>query len=230
MSILTDTDIKRLLDKGTFAITPFNEERLTPIGYNLSIGNFYISKRKLQRFNLKLGEEFTVKPGEVVAIRSLETVELPADRSISGLLKAKIKMITAGFAQISTTIDSDHNGPLIIQVQNISSYNATLVQGRPFCTMVLFTNNTPSTKHANNPYNEEEIIDNLIDTWANQRRSAGPKLWQLTRPFGPILFVISSGIIALAYFGSTPAFGGVMAAIAAIGMLFERILNSSRRE
>ncbi len=43
MSILTDTDIKRLMDNGTLVIKHFNEERLTPIGYNLSIGNFYIS-------------------------------------------------------------------------------------------------------------------------------------------------------------------------------------------
>lgn len=42
MSLLTDTDIKRALNRD-IVIEPFISESLTPVGYNFSIGEFVFS-------------------------------------------------------------------------------------------------------------------------------------------------------------------------------------------
>jgi len=230
MAILTDVDIRRLLDNGDLKIERFNEERLTPIGYNLSAGDFYLSKRLLKRINVSPGETFIVTPGETVAIRTLESIELPKNRSISGLIKSKMRMITAGFGQISTTLDSDHTGRLFIIIQNLSSYVATIEHGQSICTMVLMKNESPSKKPSNNYQDEYESTNELMNAWKTQRPSARLKrLLQATRPLLPIVFIILGGIIAFVALGKSTAFAGVMAAITAVGLLLDRFLNAYPR-
>lgn len=225
MSLLTDTDIRRLLDSGGLVIKPFQEIRLTPIGYNLSIGDFYVSKRELRRVDLGPKEQFRVSPGQAVAIRTLEHVQFPEDRRLSGLLQSKVKMIRAGFAPISSTIDPEHTGHMVIVVQNTSDHDAVLVQGDPFCTMVLFNNMSPSKNRSNNTYDDHEIVVDLLAVWASYRKFRGPALWKAIRPLVPILFVIAAGAMAHAWLGPTLAFSGAMAGIAAIAVLLDRILG-----
>ena len=134
-------------------------------------------------------------------------------------------MINAGFAPISSTIDSDHSGHLLISVQNASGGEAKLVQGQPFCTVVFFANVSPSTKRSNNTYDEHEIVESLLATWSRHRGRRAATLWPAIRPLVPILFVAIAAAVAFASLGSTPAFGGVMAGIAAIGVLMQKFLG-----
>ncbi len=226
MSVLTDVDIRGMLDNGNLKIKPFDENRLTPIGYNLSVGDFYLSKRLLKRINLSPRQSFNVMPGETVAIRTLEYIELPQDRTVSGFIHSKIKMITAGFEQISTTLDSDHKGRLFITIQNLSSYMASLEHGKPICTMVLLKNVSPSKKTSNNSYDENDITNNLLNAWKTQRPSERiERFWHAIRPLFPIIFIVSGGIVAFILLGKSTAFAGVMAAITAIGLILDRLLN-----
>jgi len=206
-------------------IKPFQEFRLTPIGYNLSIGDSYVSKRDLRRVDLGPKELFRVGPGDAVAIRTLEYVGLPKDRTLSGLLQSKVKMIKAGFAPIASTVDPEHAGNMIIVVQNISKHEAVLLQGDPICTMVLLKNENPSTDRSNNPYDDQQIVTELLAAWSSYRKSRRPALSNLSKPLVPILFVIIAGAIAHVWLGPTLAFSGAMAGIAAIGILLDRILD-----
>ncbi len=144
------------------------------------------------------------------------------------MVHSKIKMINAGFAQISTTLDPDHKGRLFITLQNLSPYPSSLTYGQPICTVVFLKNLSRSQKTANNSYDEHEIVESILNAWKSQRPAILGRLWQRYKPFLPVVFVLVAGGAALTYFGKTPAFGGVMAAVAAVAMLLDRIISGRR--
>ena len=225
MSILTDTDLRDLMRKGSLTITDFDEERLTPIGYNLTVGDYYLSASTLEEVQVQPNQPVSIGPGEMIAIRAREEIALPSDRSISGFIQSKIKMLNAGFGKFSTTLDPDHHGPLLVHVQNLSPHHAQLEHGKPFCTVILIKNNSPSTKRSNNSYEESEIVEDLRASWSLQARTRRPKVIRKLRPFLPVLFILTGGALAWSYLGTGTAFGGVMTAIATVGVLLERLLN-----
>ena len=88
MSLLTDTDIRRIMcndvdwpDKSRLHIHPFDEVCLTPVGYDLRVGWQYASAMDAQVHSLKLGEFIDVRPGDTVLISTLEDVGMPAKSS-----------------------------------------------------------------------------------------------------------------------------------------------------
>ena len=225
MSLLTDVDIRQLHESGELKIEPFQEVRLTPADYNLSIGQYYISRKALVRIELEENEGFTVAPGESVAIRTWENIGLPKDRTLSGLVQSKIKMVKAGFGHIATTVDSDHNGHMIVIVQNHSQYDARLTRGQPFCTLVFLKNSSPTKMTSNNTYDEHEIAQDLIEAWSSQRPELGRKSWRILKPLLPIFFVLLGSGAAVATFGGQLAFGGVIAIVGTVAVLLERYMN-----
>jgi len=151
--VLTDTDVRDRIsaseDRGAthqIQIHPFSEDSLTPVGYDLRVGGKYASMRRGGPFEIQTGDSLEIVPGDTALITTLETIGMPRDRSLSAFIFAKVSKVSMGLSHISTTVDADWVGPLLIAVTNHSMNTVALDHGEPFCTIVFVENISPSTK------------------------------------------------------------------------------------
>lgn len=185
MSLLTDTSIRklRITDKEKWVgknrrerllITNFNEKSLTPIGYDLRVGERYLKMyRKSKDFEKLEGNgELEISSNEIVAIRTEEFIGMPQNKQYSGIIVSKVSIAEEGFSHISTSVDADWKGELIITLKNYTARKIILKRGQPFCTLIIFKNEHPATKDCEKTPEKHEI--SLRDAW---RR--GGKIWRI---------------------------------------------------
>ncbi len=89
-------------------LTGFESNNLTPVGYDLTIGNWYaILKKNIKGFkNLeeRKAKSIKVRPGKIVAIETAEYVGMPQNKLYSGIICSKVSVAERGFSHISTTL------------------------------------------------------------------------------------------------------------------------------
>lgn len=174
--ILTDTDILRLLNR-EIVIEPFDSDNLTPVGYDLRVGCFVYS---LSRGMLSGNgaNEYTIEPGESVLILTKEFVWV--SRSIGGTFHSKVSLVSKGFSHISTTLDPNWSGPLLIATCNRSAKCLTLVAGQAFVTLMLHKTISPATKpHGKPPARRDILLQLLTDTTPDMREQFDKDLARL---------------------------------------------------
>jgi len=211
MAILTDTDLMVILSRDkmwkskndTLQIYPYDEECMTPIGYDLCVGEEYSSELKGGVFTLKKGEKITLEPKDTVLITTLETIGMPQNKSISGFIVSKVSKVSKGLSHISTTVDPDWEGPLLIALHNYSINKVELEYGKPFCTVVFLENKTCATKNCGKISGRKEI---LVNEWKESIQKAKkreyvkklipPAIIVLALIFAPFFFGTGSGYIA----------------------------------
>lgn len=150
MSILTDTDLKKILcydeaqwnDTKTLLIQDGSDQFLTPMGYDLRVGGF--CKTFVIEPNLVLlseGKKVQIKPGDIALIGTLEKLKMPQNGSISALILSKVSQVSRGLSNTSTKVDPGWaEGELLVPVQNFSRDPIELQYGEAFCTIVFFKN------------------------------------------------------------------------------------------
>jgi deoxycytidine triphosphate deaminase len=169
MSLLTDTDLKSIIcsdqewtDKNKIYIYPFAEKNLTPVGYDLSVGDSYASAYKPGSIDIKEGDRVTIKSGDTVLITTLEKIGMPQNRTVSALVLSKVSKVSKGLSHISTTIDPDWKGELLVAIHNSSRSSVSISFGEPFCTVVFFENKSPATKDCGKDKRRPDI---LVNEW-----------------------------------------------------------------
>jgi deoxycytidine triphosphate deaminase len=156
MSFLTDKSLRqmrcslsewdRTTEKETkIGIEPFSDDCLTPVGYDLRVGENYSSSLKGSG-QISRNNPVVIEAGETVLIFSLEQVKMPKSRKVSALVVSKVSQVLKGLSHISTTIDPDWQGKLLIAVHNHSRKSITLEFQEPFCTVVFFETKEESEK------------------------------------------------------------------------------------
>ena len=93
-----------------------------------------------------MGQEFEILPNEMVAIKAEEIIGMPKSRTVSGILVSKVSLLNRGLSHISTSIDADWFGELVMTIFNHSYRTIHLKRGEPFCTMILVKNEKTSKK------------------------------------------------------------------------------------
>lgn len=153
MCVLTEVDLEKILskqenrrDNNKLTIFPYDDDCLTPVGYDLRVGNLYASSLRKLPINLQKDEIINIHPRETVLIYTLEKIEMPMNGTLTGLISSKVTEVSKGLSHLSTTVDADYNGRLLIAVTNNSSKNVELIYEQKFCTIVFFKNESPSHK------------------------------------------------------------------------------------
>ena len=116
---LSDFDIKREMKNGNIEITPFTEDHLTPNGYDLSIlieKPVYKSEPISDVF-LKY-DKYTLKPGDGVRIKSIETIHL--GNGFIGFMYLRSRYSRNGIYGSFAVIDSGFNGVIMAYIKNES--------------------------------------------------------------------------------------------------------------
>jgi deoxycytidine triphosphate deaminase len=239
---LTDTDIQVLKspssdqefneeDPGTgnwensseqLLIYPFINARLTPVGYDLTIGELYVSLTRKAKFTLAVDADLIILPHETLLIMTEEYIGLPKNKSLGGLIESKVSMVSKGLSHVSTTVDPDYEGHLLVAVTNQQSYPITLRRLQTFCTVVFLKANNAATKPCGRPPGRHDIIEELLDRWLGEAREAEreareaeerakvplykrPRFYMLMVIFVIIVVAIVLQIIALLWSESTEA-------------------------
>jgi deoxycytidine triphosphate deaminase len=237
MSMLSDTDIAATLSsssrsgfnemlpgswndpENTLLIYPFRDELLTPVGYDLTIGGLYLSLARKDKMKLAPSMPLVIKPAETVLITTTEYVGLPKDRRMGGLIESKVSMVSQGFSHISTTLDNDWEGHLLISFTNLQTYPITLHGGDPFCTVMFFASKSAATKPCGKPAGRLDITEDHLDHWLKEARAAGPSLIDELAPIlVQLLIIVAFAVVGFWQFGSTPGFPAMVALGTAISI------------
>lgn len=167
LTMLTDTDIKRALGRHIW-IQPYNEDNLTPVGYDFSVADFVYS---LQSGPIEpINSLYEILPGETVLILTKEL--LWVSKRIGGSFHSKVSLVSKGFSHISTTLDPDWSGRLLIAMTNQSKQKLNLHEGETFVTLILFYTRSMATKRHNKPERRRDILLELMKSLVQ------PNSWQ----------------------------------------------------
>jgi len=169
--LLTDTDIAQMKcndpqewknqkdDNPKLYIHPFLEACLTPVGYDLRVGSTYVSfASKGNKIDVNATSPVIIKPGDTALITTLEEIRMPKNNKFSALISSKVSKVSKGLSSLSTTIDPDWEGTLLITLHNNSQEVVKLKYEETFCTVVFFENKSASTKESNHNSGREDII------------------------------------------------------------------------
>lgn len=213
MSLLTDTDLEKLIAKdingassNALVIQPYSADSLTPVGYDLRVGVRVATSNEVGIKKLVEGDSLSIAPGATALISTLESLRMPLDRSISGLIESKVTKVSKGLSHISTTVDPDWAGNLLIAVHNHSVEKYTLHYGEPFCTVIFLKNCSPSSKPCEK---EPGRLDVFLEKFDRETHLAARKR-ALKDYLPPAIVVIISGV-GWYLFGNAPGFPATVA-------------------
>lgn len=139
MAMLTDVDIRRALGKD-IVIDPFADESLSPIGYDFRIGDFVFS---LEHGLLYPEGEFYHLP-QKSTVQILTKESLWVSERIAGTFHSRVSLVSKGLSHISTTLDPNWYGPLLITVRNNTDEEFRLNIKQSFATLIFHRVSTPT--------------------------------------------------------------------------------------
>ncbi|OGS02543.1 MAG: hypothetical protein A3G41_08515 [Elusimicrobia bacterium RIFCSPLOWO2_12_FULL_59_9] len=180
---LSDQDIQWCIQNGEIAIAPFSNDQLTSVGYNLSFTWFIFSvnSQELCRIHRESGQLYCfVEPNDTVLVLTREAVWVCED--IAGAFHSKVGIVSKGFGHISTTLDPNWEGPLLISLNNptrkrlrltIAKDSNSGIRFETFATLIFFRMASPTTLAQDNLQSRIEILREIGEGLANSRKSAG---------------------------------------------------------
>lgn len=169
MTILSDKELKKYLNKGKIVIDPLiDEKQIQPSSIDMRIGDeFKVFKviRKpyidpkdqddiasyMESMIIEEGEAFIIHPNEFALATTYEYVKVPDDlvarvegRSSMGRLGVTMH-VTAGF------IDPGFEGKITLEISNIGAMPVALYPGQRVCQIVFETMTSPAEKPYGHP-------------------------------------------------------------------------------
>ena len=164
MALLTNVDILQIISNDVsnegvdkLIISPYDSEGITPVGYDLRIGDSYVIGGEEK--SLSAGGEVKIIPRGIALVRTLEEIRMPKNKMLSGIITSKVSLSCRGISNISTTVDADWKGCLLIAIHNNSSKEIILKHGDQFCT-ILFLENKSAAKDGKyaKPHKRTDIL------------------------------------------------------------------------
>jgi deoxycytidine triphosphate deaminase len=217
MTLLTDTSINNIREKDKnvaewrqheqshkkkLLIYPFEERCLTPVGYDLRVGNRYVKIsswwRSECRENLREKDEISISHNEIVAVETEEFIGMPQDKTISGIIVSKVSIVEEGLSHVSTSVDADYEGKLIITLTNHSKRKVRVKRKQAFCTLVFLKNKEPATRPCDRDPNKH--FNRILTKFASQTHYFRKKLlfdiMNVLVPLGIIMYPLYRHFIA----------------------------------
>lgn len=231
-AVFTDTDLRQIISTEEawtemlkLHIYPFSEESLTPVGYDLRVGYRCTSTIRGETIELKPGDKIKILPGDTCLITTLETVDMPKDRSLSGLIVSSVTMVSKGLSHVSTSIDPDWYGQLMIVMHNHASSSVELEVGNRLCTVVFLGNRSASTKSCGTfPGRDDIYRKRLLDATRKRRRRDDLWIWL------PVSVIPLSIGLGYTFFGNNPGMAAVSTAgVGLYSMLHALMLSKMKK-
>ena len=139
----TDINILRVVNKKDLVIHPFNKDRITGVGYDLSIGII----RPLNEFENFYEDAKVIRiPPKCYCLIITEEFVWFSKRLI-GTLHSRGTLAAKGLFTNSTNVDPNFKGQMIMSVYNVSDANIIISKDFPtFITLIIHVAKTPTEK------------------------------------------------------------------------------------
>lgn len=177
--MLSDKDIKKLLNK-EIVIYPYEEDDLTPLGYNFNPSDFAMSinEQKLLEREFRQEKVEKIKDGKPIEVEeNIEYYIIPPNDTaliltsesiwvsmkIAGTFHSKVGVVSTGFGHISTTLDPNWKGPLLISLNNPTNKPLKLPVNDSFITLMFYRLDSPATKDHDNDPSRIKILKSITD-------------------------------------------------------------------
>ncbi|MDE1825689.1 MAG: hypothetical protein KGH61_03755 [Candidatus Micrarchaeota archaeon] len=135
---LSDRHIKELMARleDPLRISPYSEERLTPNGYDVSIE--VVDKEG----KMLADKEYEIAPGELIRVKSIETLEVPS--GYIGFMLLRSRFTRQGLLGLFGVIDSGFKGKIHASIKNLSDSPIQIKLDEGVIHMVLATMSSES--------------------------------------------------------------------------------------
>ncbi len=170
--VLSDVDIQKEMKNGNIFIAPFVQAQLQPSGYNLTPTKFFYSTKKKQFLPIVNNEEETyvmIDRNDTVLVRTRESIAISP--ILTGAFYSKVKVVSEGFGHVSTTLDPNWEGQLLISLNNPTNRRVKFsiekeVYGNRICnsfvTLEFMYLNQAAMHPSDNPPGRLDILDNTL--------------------------------------------------------------------
>ena len=201
LSLLTNTDLVEIIsakvsdhDDEKLVITDFDPNHITPVGYDLRIGDKYFADG--EESSLSDGGNFRIASRGIALVRTLEEIRMPKNKKLSGVINSKVSLSCKGLSNISTTVDADWRGNLLVAIHNNSNQDILLKYGDPFCTILFFENKSPAKEGRHSK--PDGRTDILADEFKKNTKSAPIAIF-VANAIPPIFSVLSLFVAAKSF-------------------------------
>lgn len=130
MGILSDRDILESVMAGSIGISDFNENNLTPNGYDLHISEILISGKG----DLQKKGTVSIPPRTMFYVSTIERIKIPDD--ICAQLWLRTHWIRKGVIASFGKIDAGFEGTLTFGAYNATDEPISIPIGEKFCQVV----------------------------------------------------------------------------------------------
>jgi dCTP deaminase len=167
--ILSDRDIKALIDSGDLKISPeINErEQIQPSSLDVRLDNVYFSTNEAQRlvdtklttsfknhfyrFTATEKDGFDVEPGEFIIASTKESITLPDSITASIEGRSSLGRLGISIHQTAGFIDPGFSGQITLEIANLSPWCVRLYPDMRIGQIVFYKMTSPSLR----PYGKE---------------------------------------------------------------------------
>lgn len=153
MTVLSDIDIKNVINLNQLNIDPFNNKNLTPNGYDLTIDEIYIKKNDL---TVSKGVAI-IPPLSWFVISTKEFIKMGS--KISSQLWIRSSYARKGIFASFGKVDAGFHGTLTISCFNSNSIDVKIPIGDRFCQIVFEKLSSPPS----------ELYEKKSGNYQNQR-------------------------------------------------------------
>lgn len=138
LQVLTRREIKELKER---LISPFEDDALTDVGYDLSVGQRVILLTSADEKSLSPGESIILPPQERFAVETRERVLL--QDNMFGFLFSRISLAWKGLTNLGTKVDPAFQDKLFLIFSNDSHKELELTYGDRICNILFFKYGNP---------------------------------------------------------------------------------------
>lgn len=139
VEVLNREEIEKL---GNNLVSPFSEDCLTCLGYDLRAGVKVINFRTASEEMLSPSKPVVIPPGERFAVESLEKVLL--NENMFAFVFTKVSVLWDGLTSLGTKIDPAFSDNMWLVFANDSSRPYTLKHGQKLCNLMFFRYENPA--------------------------------------------------------------------------------------
>lgn len=158
--ILSDNDIRRMLNDGQISIEPLDEGQIGPASVDLTLGDeWYFFKDEYKRmvvdlkdtgfqeaFEMKRAPEITLRPGELCLGKTLERIRLP--NNVMGKLEGRSRYARMGVIIHTTSalVQPGSDNHQVLEIVNLAPFPIKLHSGMRISQVVFELLETPTER------------------------------------------------------------------------------------
>jgi deoxycytidine triphosphate deaminase len=143
MSVYSNKDIEKTVNEKDIAICPLNKDSITPLGYDISIGEIITLSSDNGSKLIKSNGKIEIPPKSLNIVVAKEFIWL--SKNVMGTLHSRGTLAARGIFTNSTNVDPNFAGQMVMSLYNLSDKTIILEEKSHFITLVFHSVSTPTT-------------------------------------------------------------------------------------